>query len=258
MKRIQALFEKKKEQAVLNIYFTAGHPRLDSLLDIVPALDKAGADLVEIGMPYSDPLADGETIQASSKVALANGMHLRLLFEQVKELRTKSNIPLILMGYYNQLIQYGLDNFLKDAQTAGIDALIIPDLPLEEYASQLQSKFADHNLGISFLVTPQTSDERIKKAAELSNAFLYIISSSSITGAKRDIEDSQIAYFNKIKTLAPNTARLIGFGIHDKLSFKKASAHAHGAIIGSAFIRHIDGAQDLKAATTEFVRSIIS
>jgi len=257
MNRITTLFEQKNK-SVLNIYFTAGHPTIDSLLTIIPALDKAGVDLVEIGMPYSDPLADGETIQASSKVALANGMHLSLLFEQVKEVRERSQIPLILMGYYNQLIQYGLDAFLSDASEAGIDGLIIPDLPLHEYESQLKTKFEAKKLGISFLVTPHTSDDRIKRAALLSNAFLYIISSSSITGAKRDIEDSQLDYFKKIKILAPDTPSLIGFGIHNKSSFEKASSQANGAIIGSAFIRHIDKNNNLDLATKEFVSSILS
>ncbi len=255
MNRIQALFKKKKE-SVLNIYFTAGHPRLDSLLEIVPALYEAGVDLVEIGMPYSDPLADGETIQASSKIALKNGMHLSLLFEQITQLRETCDIPLILMGYYNQLIQYGIEKFFMDASAAGVDGLIIPDLPLDEYASQLKNQFEKYNLGISFLVTPKTSDARIREAAELSSDFLYIISSSSITGSKSDIEDTQLSYFKRVEELAPDTPRLIGFGIHDKASFDKAAAQANGAIIGSAFIRHLDSIHGLAEASKTFVQNI--
>ncbi len=257
MNRINAVFKSKKE-SILNIYFTAGHPKLDSLLEIIPALEEAGTDIIEIGMPYSDPLADGETIQASSEIALKNGMELNLLFKQITKLRQTNKIPLILMGYYNQVLQYGVDKFLKDAASAGIDGLIIPDLPMQEYETQLKEKFIKNNLGISFLVTPQTSDTRIKKAAALSSAFLYIISSSSITGTTSNIADGQITYYNKVRSLISNTPSLIGFGIHNSSSFKKASLYADGAIIGSAFIRHLEGKKNLRSACKEFVQSILS
>jgi len=256
MNRIDKLFQQKSA-AVLNIYFTAGHPTLDSILKIVPALEESGVDLIEIGMPYSDPLADGETIQKSSKVALENGMHLELLFKQVKQLRKQNQVPLVLMGYYNQLIQFGLDRFLSKATEVGIDGLIIPDLPMEEYEEELISKFQKNNLAISFLVSPQTSSERIKKAARLSSAFLYVISSSSITGTKNEIGSTQLEYFKRVRTIAPDANSLIGFGIHDKSSFENAAAQAKGAIIGSAFIRHIDGKDNLDQATKDFVSSIL-
>jgi len=239
MNRIATLFNRKKEH-ILNIYFTAGYPELDAAVSIVNHLDKAGVDIVELGIPYSDPLADGPTIQESGTHALKNGMTIDLLFAQLKKLREQSEMPIVLMGYFNQMLQYGVEAFLDKAVSNGADAVIMPDLPMEVYERDYQSMFEERSLGISFLVTPQTSDERIKKAAALSkHSFLYIISKSSITGSASDISEEQINYFNKVKELKGDTPSLIGFGIHDKQTFLKASANANGAIIGSAFIRHL-------------------
>ena len=257
MNRVKKLFQSKKNR-ILNIYFTAGHPIIDSLNILVPSLDKSGVDLVEIGMPYSDPLADGPTIQASSSIALHNGMSLDLMFKQIKTLREHNQTPLILMGYYNQVIQYGVEKFLETASDCGVDSLIIPDLPMDEYVQLWKSKFENLNLGISFLVTPQTSDIRIRKAAELSSAFLYVISQSSITGSNRDIGKQQSEYFKKVKSLASNTPILVGFGIHDKHSFDAVCAHADGAIIGSAYIRKLADSKDIEKTTIQFVQSIIA
>jgi len=238
MSRLRQLFEHKKSD-VLNIYTTAGYPNLDSTVETVLALEKAGVDIVELGMPYSDPMADGETIQLSSAQALANGMTLDLLFEQVKAIRAQSQIPLVLMGYLNQWMQYGEDRFLAACKDSGIDGLIIPDLPMDIYETEYADKVKAAGLDFSFLVTPQTSDDRIRKADQLSQGFLYVVSQSSITGGSKDIQDSQVTYFNRLKRLQLETPKLIGFGIHDKATFDKACAYANGAIIGSAFIRHL-------------------
>ena len=251
MNRIEALFSRKKEN-ILNIYFTAGFPELDATVSIMKFLDHEGVDIVELGIPYSDPLADGPTIQESGSAALEHGMTLDILFKQVKKLREQSEIPIVLMGYFNQMLQYGVEAFLDQAVATGADAVIMPDLPMEVYERDYQSMVEDRGLGISFLVTPQTSEERIQRAADLSrHSFLYIISKSSITGSASGISKDQIKYFNKIKELKGNTPSLIGFGIHDKKTFETASNHANGAIIGSAFIRHLsEHGYDKKSIST--------
>ena len=234
--KITSLF-KNKEQGILNVYVTAGYPHLESTIDVVLALEKAGVDIVELGMPYSDPLADGETIQNSSQIALKNGMHLDLLFKQVKEIRSRSKIPLVLMGYYNQMIQYGIDQFLATCQSHKIDSLIIPDLPVEIYEKHHREQFKKYGMSMCFLITPETSDERIVKMDEMTNGFVYVVSQSSITGKTADISKQQITYFEKIKNYDFKNPTLIGFGIHDKKSFDQACKYANGAIIGSAFIK---------------------
>jgi len=257
MKRLESLFENKKKD-ILNIYTTAGYPQLGSTVEVVVALDKAGVDIVEIGMPYSDPMADGETIQLSSKQALENGMSLQILFEQIKEIRTQATIPIILMGYLNQIIQYGTDSFLAKCQEVGVDSLIIPDLPLDIYEEEYLALIEQYGLGFSFLVTPQTSDTRILKAAKMTSSFLYVVSQSSTTGKSKDIQDHQVKYFKRLQGLNIGTPQLIGFGIHDKASFYKASSYANGAIIGSAFIKHLKkNGDDLSQSTQEFVNAIL-
>ena len=256
MNRLDTLFQQKKEN-ILNIYTTAGYPKLDSTVEIVVALDKAGADIVELGMPYSDPIADGETIQGSSQIALKNGMTLKLLFQQVQQIRTRSEVPIILMGYLNQVLQYGLENFMQACVDSGVDGLILPDLPLDIYEEKYEKIIAKHDLGFSFLVTPQTSDERILKAANLSSSFLYIVSQSSITGQTNNNQQLQLDYYERINKLKISKPTLIGFGIHDKDSFLKASAYANGAIIGSAFIKHIGKSENkLTEGVASFVSSI--
>ncbi|MEO0775093.1 MAG: tryptophan synthase subunit alpha [Bacteroidota bacterium] len=243
----------EKPTGLLNIYFTAGYPRLEDTGKIIKALDRMGVDLVEIGMPYSDPLADGPTIQESGAVALKNGMTLPLLFEQLTEVRPHTEMPMILMGYFNQVMQFGVERFLQNCQRSGIDALILPDLPLAVYESEYQQLFADYGLESVFLITPQTEESRIRKIDELSTGFIYVVSSYAITGAKKGISPAQIDYFERIAALNLNNPRLIGFGISDRETFQTACAHANGAIIGSAFIRALARHDSIEAAVDEFV-----
>lgn len=234
--RLSQLFASGKKD-LLNIYFTAGYPALHDTADIAEALASAGADIIELGMPYSDPLADGTTIQQSSELAIANGMTMELLFEQVEEIRRRTQIPLVWMGYLNPVMQYGEDQFLQRCAASGIDGLIIPDLPLHEYEASFKSKAEALGLVFSFLITPQTPESRIREIARLSSGFVYMVSSASITGAKAGISASQVAYFERIEAMNLTQPKLIGFGISDKDSFQTACRYAHGAIIGSAFIK---------------------
>jgi tryptophan synthase alpha chain len=238
MQRFTQLFSEKSSH-ILNIYTTAGYPDLNSTEEVVLRLAGAGADIIELGMPYSDPLADGTTIQESSQVALANGMTLDTLFAQAKTIREQSSVPIVLMGYFNQMLQYGEERFLASAQDSGIDALIIPDLPMDIYENDYKAMFESKDIGIAFLVTPETSEERIRQADRLSNAFLYVVSQSKVTGGSSDLSTEQLNYFERLANMNLDTPRLIGFGIHDAATFKRACAYGHGAIIGSAFIRHL-------------------
>lgn len=254
--RIRQLFDRKKEN-ILNIYFTAGFPRLDDTGDIITALGDAGVDLIEIGMPYSDPLADGPTIQQSGQVALRNGMTLPLLFEQIAAVRPKTDLPLILMGYFNQVMQYGETAFFEKCAEIGIDGLIIPDLPLVEYKASYRDTIESLGLGFSFLITPQTSTERIRMVDELSRGFIYMVSNAAITGAKADITRLQIDYFDRIKGMRLSNPRLIGFGISSFKTFSTACEYANGAIIGSAFIKALESSNGhLSDAVAGFVAGI--
>ena len=238
------------------MYFTAGHPKLQDTAEIAAALDKNGVDLIELGMPYSDPLADGLTIQQSSMKALKNGMTLDLLFDQVQEIRSQQDTPIILMGYLNQVIQYGQEKFLDRCEEIGIDGLILPDLPMDIYVQEFQKDLEDRDIVISFLITPQTSDDRIKKADELSTGFVYVVSQSSITGKTGDISDAQQKYFDRINAMNLSSPSLIGFGIHDKKTYEVACTNSNGAIIGSAFIRALEGTMSLEKNIEEFVQAI--
>lgn len=254
--RLDELFARKKE-GILNVYFTAGHPRIDSTSEIILSLDKNGVDLVELGMPYSDPMADGPTIQDSSQKALANGMSLDVLFNQVSDVRKESQIPLIMMGYLNQMIQYGKEKFLKKASEVGIDGLIIPDLPMALYEKDYKDLFDQYNIRKTFLITPETSEDRIKKISALSAGFIYMVSKSSITGSASDISDQQKAYFQRIQEMNLPNPRLIGFGIHDKATYQTACANSNGAIIGSAFIRALEsGRDDIVSTVSTFISNI--
>lgn len=255
MNRIQRLFGEKQRD-ILNVYFTAGFPNLEDTGIIIRALTEAGVDLIEVGMPYSDPLADGPTIQYSGSVALRNGMTLPLLFEQIEAVREHTDVPLILMGYFNQVMQYGEERFIRKCREVGIDGVILPDLPLYEYEAYYQDVFEQHDLAISFLITPQTSPERIRKIDELTRGFIYMVSNASITGAKAGISDKQLAYFNRINDMSVQHPRLIGFGISNHETFATACRYANGAIIGSAFINALKDAEDVSAATHAFVRRI--
>jgi tryptophan synthase alpha chain len=256
MNRIQQLFQNTPKN-ILNIYFTAGFPKLHDTEDIILALEKGGVDLIEIGMPYSDPLADGPTIQQSGEVALANGMTLELLFQQIVAVRAKTEIPLILMGYFNQVMQYGEERFFRQCAAVGIDGLILPDMPLHVYEEQYQNLFSELNLSISFLITPQTPEARIRTIDTLSRGFIYMVSSASITGAKDGISEAQLAYFNRINNMQLKNPRLIGFGISNHDTFITACKYASGAIIGSAFIRALsETPSDAPATTIKFVQAI--
>ncbi len=241
---------------ILNVYFTAGYPQLNDTSNIILGLAEAGVDLIELGMPYSDPLADGFTIQQSSETALRNGMNLKLLFSQVEEARESTQIPIIAMGYYNQLLQYGVEKFLQHASSAGINGMIIPDLPMNEYQEDYVDLFSKYNLSISFLISPMTSDERIIQADKLSSAFIYVVSQSSITGKSEDITEKQKSYFSRIKKMGLESPTLIGFGIHNNNTYRIACDYSHGAIVGSAFIRALDNDLPLKERINRFIKSI--
>ena len=258
MNRIDQLFAEKQRD-ILNVYFTAGHPNLEDTGKIILSLEAAGADLVEVGMPYSDPLADGPTIQSSGQTALANGMTLPHLLQQIRAVRQKTNTPLILMGYFNQVMQYGEARFFQDCKAAGIDGVILPDLPLHEYEQTYRSMVMEHDLSISFLITPQTSEARIRKIDELTRGFIYMVSSASITGAKSGITGEQIAYFERINAMQLKHPRLIGFGISNSETFQTACQYANGAIIGSAFIKALEaGKENVEAATKAFVEEVLA
>ncbi len=239
MNRINQLFERRKEP-ILSIYFTAGYPELNSTLNIAEALEKAGADFIEIGFPYSDPLADGPVIQNSSLRALKNGMALDVLFKQLKELRSRVSIPVLLMGYVNPVLQYGVENFCKACADTGIDGVIIPDLPLYEYEEMYKECFVKNNVSNIFLITPQTSDERIRKIDELSNGFIYLLSSSATTGKNLTVSAEADAYFSRIQKMELQNPTMIGFGISGRKSFDKAAQFSRGAIVGSAFVQFLD------------------
>jgi tryptophan synthase alpha chain len=263
MSRIEAVFQKKKER-ILNVYCTAGYPALDSTLKIMNALQQNGADLVELGMPYSDPLADGPVIQASSTIALNNGMTIRKLFEQLRDLRKSPSsggvgeaLPVVLMGYMNPVLQYGFEKFCADAAAVGIDGLILPDLPEYEFETEYGAIIKKYGLDFVFLVTPETSIERIKKLDELSTGFLYAVSSSSTTGSDKNMNDIDV-YLQKLKDLQLRNPILVGFGIRDKSSFEAACRHAHGAIIGSAFVKALEGSTNVETSVKQFLKSVIS
>ncbi|ANQ49971.1 tryptophan synthase subunit alpha [Flammeovirga sp. MY04] len=255
MHRIDELFQRKKED-VLNIYFTAGYPKLDDTRTVLKALQDGGVDLIEIGIPFSDPVADGPTIQESNMQALDNGMTMQKLFAQLEGFREEVDVPVVVMGYFNPIMQYGLEKFCKDAQRVGIDGIIVPDLPMIEYLSNLKEMFDAHGIRNTFLISPQTTDDRIVEIDQNTEGFIYMVSSASVTGAKTGISEEQIDYFKRIEGMNLKNPRLIGFGISDHASFKQASSYANGAIIGSAFVKLIGQSKDLNKDIQGFVKSI--
>jgi len=255
MSRLQELF-KHKTRNVLNVYCTAGFPHLDSTLAVMSALEENGADIIELGMPYSDPLADGEVIQLSSARALQNGMSIPVLFRQLEKMRERVSIPVILMGYMNPVMQYGFEKFCEDAKAVGVDGLILPDLPEHEFETEYGDLIRKHGLDFIFLVTPETSEQRIRKLDDLSSGFLYAVSSSSTTGAAKNMGDVS-DFLQKLSGYRLKNPVLVGFGIKDKESFDRASAHANGAIIGTAFIKAIGDADDTDRAISTFLSSIL-
>ena len=256
MNRIDELFAKKKEN-VLNVYCTAGYPQLNSTVEVLAALQQNGADIIEIGMPYSDPLADGPVIQQSNMVALENGMSISLLFEQLQPARETIQVPLILMGYMNPIMQYGLEKFCAAAEAVGVDGIILPDLPMFEFETIYQQLFEKHGLKFIFLVTPETGEERIRRIDKLSSGFLYAVSSSSTTGSNKIITD-QSGYFKKLQDMQLNNPVLVGFGIKDKTTFQSAAAYTNGAIIGSAYIKALQHSVNILGTTKEFLNTILA
>ena len=238
MNRINKVFNKKKN--LLSIYFTAGFPDINDTLKIIKELDKSQVDMIEIGLPFSDPLADGPTIQKSSEKALSNGMTTNLLFDQLKDLRKISEIPVVIMGYFNPILQYGIEKFCSNCKDVGIDGLIIPDLPADIFKKNYKIIFEKYKLNMMFLITPQTSNERINLIDDLSKGFIYMVSSYSVTGAKDSFDKYQIEYFKRIKKLNLSNPLLIGFGISNKKTFQAACQNSNGAIIGSAYIKYIE------------------
>lgn len=255
MTRIKELFQRK-QQKVLNVYCTAGYPQLNSALEVMKALQQNGADLIELGMPYSDPLADGPVIQASSAIALTNGMTIAILFKQLKEFRKEIKVPVILMGYMNPVMQYGFERFCADAVKVGIDGLILPDLPEYEFETEYGAIIKKYGLDFIFLVTPETSEERIIKLDELSSGFLYAVSSSATTGSNTDATIVE-KYLKRLQAMQLQNKILVGFGIKDKLTFNAACAHANGAIIGTAFIKALGNTADIEKAAETFLNSVL-
>ena len=259
MNRITKLFQEAtpdKENGLLNIYFTAGFPQLTDTMLVLKALQDGGADLVEIGMPYSDPVADGETIQKSNDRALENGMSVKILFEQLADMRETITVPVLLMGYINPVLQYGIEDFCRKCAEVGVDGLILPDMPMDVYLNEYKSIFESYGLLNIFLITPQTSDARIRLIDEVSEGFIYTVSSASVTGSKSGVSEDMEAYFERLNALNLRNPRLIGFGIKDNATFKKASGNAAGAIIGSAFIRVLQETTNLEQDVKSFVRGI--
>ena len=255
MSRLQQLFENKRTK-VLNIYCTAGYPRIDSTMEVMQAVQEAGADIIELGIPYSDPLADGPVIQASGSTAISNGMTLTTLFNQLKDFRTFIHIPVILMGYLNPVLQFGFEKFCAAAAAVGIDGLILPDVPLYEWETEYKTIIEKHGLDFIFLITPETSEGRIRKLDEASTGFLYAVSSSSTTGLDKDFTSAE-AYLQRLQNMKMKNPVLVGFGIKDKQSFDAACKHANGAIIGSAYINALSNGAPVRQATKLFLNPIL-
>ena len=252
MKRLQKTLAQDKK--LLSIYFTAGYPEPEDTISIIKDLEKSGVDFIEIGLPFSDPLADGPTIQESSGVALKNGMTTKRLFEQLEGIREEVEIPLIIMGYFNPILQFGVEEFCKKCAAVGIDGLIIPDLPVEEYNEKYRPIFEKFGLSNIFLITPQTSDERIRFIDSVSEGFIYMVSTASVTGSTKGFTQETRDYFRRISAMKLKNPQIVGFGISDEETYQQATSFAKGAIIGSAFIKHLNqgGKQDI----TGFVKSI--
>ena len=255
MNRINKLFQKKNKK-ILSIYFTAGYPRINDSVDIIKALDKSGVDMIEVGIPFSDPIADGPIIQNSSTIAIKNGMNMSLLFNQLKNIRSTTQIPIILMGYINPIIQFGYDKFVDKLIDCGIDGVILPDLPLLEYKKELKPFFDKNNISFISLISPNTSIERVKEIDQISDGFLYVVSSSSITGQNNSFDVNQIKYFNSLNNIFLKNPKIIGFGISDKKSFDMACNYSNGAIIGTKFINSLD-VLNLNKSIEKFINSIL-
>jgi tryptophan synthase alpha chain len=254
MNRIQDLFQQKKNN-ILNVYCTAGYPKLESTVQVMKTLQDSGVDMIELGMPYSDPLADGPVIQASSTTALANGMTIAKLFDQLRGFRQQIQVPVILMGYMNPVLQYGFERFCQHAADAPVDGLILPDLPEYEFETEYGAIIQRYGLNFIFLVTPETSEERIRKLDSLSTGFLYAVSSSSTTGKDKDM-NAVDSFLQRLRNMKLKNPVLVGFGIKDKATFQQACSHANGAIIGSAFIKALENAGNVEHSIKNFVAGV--
>lgn len=253
--RIQQLFAQKPK-GLLSVYFTAGFPSLEDTVPIILELEKNGVDLIEIGMPFSDPLADGPTIQQSSEVAIRNGMTIPKLFAQLQDIRQHTQIPLVLMGYLNPVMQYGVERFMQKASELGIDGLILPDLPLSDYVREYKELFEQNGLSNIFLITPQTPEQRIREIDAHTNGFIYMVSSASVTGSTTGQSVVNTGYFERVNGMGLRNPGIIGFGIHNHDTFTQACNHASGAIIGSAFIKALAKEGSLTENISTFIRSI--
>ncbi|HLF33294.1 MAG TPA: tryptophan synthase subunit alpha [Cyclobacteriaceae bacterium] len=255
MNKIEQLFSDRSN-GKLSVYFTAGFPKLNDTAPVMKALQESGADIIEVGIPFSDPVADGPTIQSSNKQALGNGIGLKLILQQIKSVSAEMKIPVILMGYLNPVFQYGIEKFCRDAADAGVSGVIIPDLPLQEFRDMYADVFEKYDLLNIFLVTPQTSEARIRMIDQLSRGFIYLVSASSTTGARNGLSQEQISYFSRIGGMKLVNPKLIGFGISDHSTFLTACRYAEGAIIGSAFIRMLERSNDLEHDIRKYIYSV--
>lgn len=255
MNRINSLFQQKQKD-VLSVYFTAGHPALNETVAIIEALAANGVDMIEIGMPFSDPLADGPTIQQSSQKALKNGMTISLLFEQLKDIRKTVNVPMLLMGYLNPVMQFGFEKFCQQAAAIGIDGIILPDMPRIDYEKEYKKIMDTYDLKNIFLITPQTSEERIRKIDMLSDGFIYMVSSASTTGATTGFGEEQTQYFKRLQEMKLSNKTIIGFGISNNNTFTEACNYANGAIIGSAFVKALEQEGSVEERVQKFVSGI--
>ncbi len=255
MNRIDKLFKEKKEN-ILSVYFTAGFPKFEDTVEVIKTLEKNGVDLLEIGVPFSDPMADGPVIQSSGNEALHNGMSLKKLFEQLKDVRSVASLPLVMMGYLNPIMQYGFENYCKSAAECGIDGLIIPDLPFSEYIDSYKSVADEHGLHMIMLITPETSEERIRLIDENTSGFIYMVSAASVTGARSSFSETNLNYFRRVNNMNLKNPRLIGFGISNKETFDAACRESSGAIIGSKFITLLKSEPTIEAATKRLIEAI--
>lgn len=256
MNRINQLFSAKQKD-ILSIYFCAGFPTLEGTVNTIKALEKKGVNMIEIGIPFSDPMADGPVIQHAATCALKNGMTLNLLFDQLKDIRKEVHIPLVLMGYLNPIMQYGFENFCRTCRETGIDGVIIPDLPFKDYMEEFRPIAEKQDVKVIMLITPETSEERIRLIDEHTDGFIYMVSSAAITGAQNDFNAQKQAYFQRISGMNLRNPRMIGFGISNKQTFETASAHAAGAIIGSKFVTLLDEENgDAEKATDRLLEAL--
>ncbi len=252
MNNIKTLFKNKKKE-ILSIYFTAGHPTADSVVSIIDKLEKNGVDMIEIGIPFSDPLADGPVIQKSSQKALKNGMTLQKIIHDLKNIRQQTKIPLLLMGYLNTVLQYGIEKFCKDLAKCEIDGVILPDMPIDVYEDKYMRFFEEYGIIPVFLISPNTTEERIRKTEKLSKGFIYVVSSASTTGSKKEFDSKSEAYFKRINDMQLSVPTLIGFGVSNKKTFNQACSYTNGAIIGSAFVKAIDDDEILENSIPKFI-----